>query len=124
MATFVKIHCPNRAFKEIVLKYLFDKGFTFWEVGNTIEKVLDSQNTRIVVYFDDKTIGSDNLNDKVISFEDLVARIESPYFIEVKLNNNFTAKVYSNKVTIGCWTLDWNAVAKIWNAHSKIVSGD
>jgi hypothetical protein len=57
--------------------------------------------------------------DRELSLEEVFNQTYSP-FVEVKLNDNYIARVYSDGIVVGCQEFDIDALKKLNDAWEKI----
>lgn len=60
--------------------------------------------------------------DKIIPFSELEKYefYKNNKFLEVKLNGNYTAQVYADKVVVGCQEFSIDVVKKLLDAHKNL----
>lgn len=143
MSKSYQIYCENDNIHEATLSYLYDLGFMGFGNQRSL-KDLKECNTwgpegwrkykAIILYLDGKFLGGNiKIDDrpsshKIIDHNFLFSQAFldelSPKFIEVPLNNKYTAKVFKDKITVADCTgvpieFPLDIVSKLYNAQSQ-----
>lgn len=123
-----QIHCTNKAQILAIFNYFKALG---WKItlethyGNLVllaQEYLKSY-PYVIIHSSIQEIGgnSNSCSDGInISFNEIFTNFAAPDYIEVPLNEKYTAKVTKTEIAVGCQTFPIDILQKLVQAHNQI----
>lgn len=97
-----------------------------WEISDTALKNLSQKSCEEypnVIYNGDYITGnpSPDLDDTIVSIQEWIELIVKKSPINIKLNDNYTAKCTKEGIEVGCQTFSWGIVEKLIEAKNELL---
>lgn len=117
--------CKSVPFRKIVLEYLEKKGFA--NQSDIYDILVNLSGCFNIIVYPESKVGCNNFTGNSftgrfpeISFEELIEKLESPDFKEVVLNKEWTAKVFKDKIVVGCQTFSPDVIKSLTEAYNSL----